>query len=142
MEVSKHKDSRPLHPWTFLDKLAVALVFPECGEQGCITIFIVVLSHDLLDGLCGFLCMVEWDRGHKMVKHMGPHNVVEEMRVDEPKVTIDGGCSASGKCPLRMGEVWESAVGVLKESNEHYSRKSQYLHSHESSLRILTYPVV
>lgn len=49
---------------------------------------------------------------------MGSQNVVEDVRIDNTEITIYGGCSSSGKCPLGTGEVRKLAVGMLKEGNE------------------------
>lgn len=59
--------------------------------------------------------MVERDSGHEMMADVRADDVVEEMRVDEAEVAVDGGGCAACECPGCGGVVGEGGVGVLEE---------------------------
>lgn len=76
-----------------------------------------MLSHDLLDGLGGFVGVVEGDGADVVVKHVGLYDAVEELSTDEAKFTIDGrGCSTD-IVPGFWGVMREGWVGMLEESD-------------------------
>lgn len=74
----------------------------------------VVLTHDWLDGLGGFVGMVERDRGDVVVEDVGLDDAVEEVTADEAKLTVDGRGRATGEVPRLASVVRERRVGVLK----------------------------
>lgn len=66
--------------------------------------------------------MVERDCGHEMMADVCTDDVVEEMRVDEAEVAVDGGCGAAGESPGFVVVVGHAGVGVLEEGDGHYRK--------------------
>jgi hypothetical protein len=85
-----------------------------------------VFAHDLADGDGRFTCVVEGDRGHEVVADVRADDVVEEMRVDEAQVAIDGGAGTARKSPCVAVVMWEGAVGVLEEGDCDYEGDVRY----------------
>lgn len=79
----------------------------------------VVLAHDRLDGLGGFVGMVEGNGGNVVVQDMGLDDAVHEVTADEAELTVNGCCSAAGKGPCLARVVREGRVGVLKVGDGH-----------------------
>jgi hypothetical protein len=76
-----------------------------------------VLAHYLLDVDGGFACVVEWDCRDEVVAHVCADDVVEQMGVDEAKITVNGCSCTSRKSPGIVGVVGKAAVGVLEEGD-------------------------
>lgn len=66
-----------------------------------------------MDG--GFARVVEGDGGHEVVADVRADDVVEEVRVDESEIAVDGGGCAARECPGAVGVVGEGGIGVLEE---------------------------
>lgn len=65
--------------------------------------------------------MVEGDGGDEVVADVCADDVVEEMRIDEAEIAINGcGCAAS-ESPGFGVVMWHACIGVLEESDCHYS---------------------
>ena len=64
--------------------------------------------------------MVKGDCGDEVVADVGTDDVVEEVRVDESEVAVDGGSCAAREGPGAVGVVGHGGVGVLKEGNCDY----------------------
>jgi hypothetical protein len=77
----------------------------------------VVVAHDTLDGIAGFVGVVERDVADVVVQHVGLDDAVEDVAADEAEVAVDGGRSAAGEVPDFRLVVGESGVGVLEESD-------------------------
>jgi len=76
-----------------------------------------VTSHDGLDGLGGFIGVVERDSADIMVQDVGFDDAVEEVGADGPEVAVDGCGGAFGEGPCFGGVVGEGGVGVLEEGD-------------------------
>lgn len=59
--------------------------------------------------------MVEGDCGHEVVADVRADDVVEEVRVDEAEVAVDGCGGAAGEGPGAVVVVGHAGVGVLEE---------------------------
>ena len=74
---------------------------------------------------------------------MGPDDVVEEMSINKTKVAINGCRSTAGKGPLRIGEVRQSPICVLKEGDRHCIELALVDDEALTSCsRLRTYPVI
>ena len=95
--------------------------------------------------------MVEGDRGHQVVADMCADDVVEEMRVDEAEIAIDGSSCTTSECPRLVVVVWHRCVSVLKESDGNYFVSIEqgvfgidlpiqlFTHSHGTPQRTITF---
>lgn len=115
MKVAEEVDSGTLY--SLLDKLALALVLPECVHEAGLAVSAVMLAHDLANGIGGLAGVVEWDGGDEVVENVSANDVVEEVGVDETEVTVDGGGSSASEVPGVVVVVWEGSVGVLEEGD-------------------------
>lgn len=77
-------------------------------------------AHDALDGDGGFTGVVERNGGNEVMADMGTDDIVEEMGIDEAKVTINGSSGTTSECPCRVFVMGKGGVGVLKEGYCHY----------------------
>jgi len=119
IQIPKHEHATALTALRFLHKLARALLLPKGGPEARLRVGFVVLAHDFANVDGGFAGVVEGDRGHEVVADVGADDVVEEMRVDEAEITIDGcGCAAS-ESPGFGVVMWHACIGVLEESDGH-----------------------
>ena len=80
----------------------------------------VMAAHDGLDGLGGFVGVVEGDGGDVVVQDVGFDDAVKELAADEAKLAIDGGGGAACKIPNVSGVMGKRGVGVLEVGNSHY----------------------
>lgn len=106
-----------------LNPLASAGAGPESLEESNpagVGLRAVVAAHDLLDGLAGFVGVVEGDGADIVVEDVGLDDSVEDVTADETKVTVDGGSGTTGKVPDLGLVVGEGGVGVLEVSDGHY----------------------
>ena len=117
MKVPKEVHTTSLLTLRLLNKLACALVLPERGPETCFHICFVVFSHDFLDMDRSFAGVVEWNCGDKVVADVRSDNVVEEVRVDEAEVTIDGCGGSAGEGPGSIVVVGHAGIGVLEEGD-------------------------
>ena len=74
-------------------------------------------THHLADSDRGLGSVVEGDCGDEVVAYVRADDVVEEVRVDEAEVAVDGGGGAAGEVPGVVVVVGEAAVGVLEEGD-------------------------
>ncbi|PBP27062.1 hypothetical protein BUE80_DR001978, partial [Diplocarpon rosae] len=116
------RDAAALGPDGLLDELAAALVAEEGRPEGRLDVRRVVLAHDPLDVLAGLPSVVEGDGGDQVVADVRADDVVEEVRVDEAQVPVDGGRGAAGEVPGLVVVVRHGGVGVLEERDGHYGR--------------------
>lgn len=79
---------------------AAGQVPPQVEGDGALRFlrFTVVLLHDGLDGLRGFLQMVVGHLGEQVMQHMGPNVMVD--LVEDAVVSVNGGQPASQVAPL------------------------------------------
>lgn len=80
---------------------------------------LVVLAHDFLDGLGGFLGVVERDGADVVVQHVRLDDAVQKVPTDEAKFTVDRGSGTAGEGPRFVGVVREAGVGVLQVRDGH-----------------------
>ena len=73
-----------------------------------------MLSHDRLDRLGGFICMVEGDSGYEMGYNVSFDDAVEKKAADGAGFPIDGCGAAAGKCPSSSFVVRNGRIRVLK----------------------------
>lgn len=109
-----------LHAGQSLDPLADVHVVEQRLEEtkrAALDVCAVVLAHDGLDGLGGFVGVVEGDGGDVVVEHVRLDNAVEELATDETEFAIDRGGSTAGIGPAGGRVVGQGRVGVLKESD-------------------------
>lgn len=74
----------------------------------------IMLAHNLLDGLGGFIGVVEGDGADIVVKNVGLDDTVEELSADESEFSVDGCGGSTGVCPALTGVVGKRWVSVLK----------------------------
>ena len=67
--------------------------------------------------------MIEGDCGDEVVAHVCADDVVEEVRVDEPEVAIDGCCCSASEGPGAVVVVGHGCVGVLEEGDCDWGRE-------------------
>jgi hypothetical protein len=79
-----------------------------------------VLAHHLADCHGGFGSVIEGDRGYEVVADVRANDAVEEMRVDEAQVAVDGGSGAAREGPRIVVVVRKRAISVLEEGNRNY----------------------
>lgn len=72
-------------------------------------------SHNRLDGLGSFICVVEGNGANVVVKNVGFDDTVEKSATDKSKFTIDGCGGSTNVVPALAGIVGKSWIGVLKE---------------------------
>lgn len=105
-----------------LNPLAGASAGPHSLEESSpagVGLGAVVIAHDLLDGLAGFVGVVEGDSADIVVEDVGLDDSVEDVTADETEVTVDGGSGTTGKVPDLRLVVGEGGVGVLEVSDGH-----------------------
>lgn len=105
---------------TGLNPVAPACALPnglDEAQGSTFGISAVVLAHDLLDSLGGFIGVVEWDCGHVVVEDVGLDDTVEECATNEAKLTVDGSGGATSVGPGLRIVMGKRRVGVLKEGN-------------------------
>ena len=103
-----------------LDPMAPTCALPDGldePQRSTLSISAVVLAHDLLDRLGGFVGVVEGDRGNVVVEDVGLDDAVEERATDEAELTVDGSGGATGVGPSLRIVVRKRGVGVLKEGD-------------------------
>lgn len=100
-----------------LDPLAPAGSLVHGAEEAptaVLDVGAVVLAHDGLDGLGGFVGVVEGDGGDVVVENVGLDDAVEDLAADEAKLAVDGGGGATSEVPGLAGVVGKGGVGVLE----------------------------
>jgi hypothetical protein len=81
-----------------------------------------MLAHDFANRSRRFFGVIERDRGYEMVQDVRADDRVEEVRVDEAKVAVDGGGGAEEEC-VYVGRVMrEGGVGMLEEGDRDWKR--------------------
>ena len=119
IQIAEHVHAGPLCALGLLYELAGALVLPEGGPEGGLDVGDVVLAHDALDVLGRLAGVVEGDGGDEVVADVRADDVVEEVRVDEAEVAVDGCGGSAGEGPGFVVVVWHCCVGVLEECDGH-----------------------
>lgn len=76
-----------------------------------------MLSHDWLDSLSGFICMVEVDSRYKMVYNMSFDDAMEKKAAYEAEFPIDSCGGATGKSPSLSSVMRNGRIGMLEEGN-------------------------
>ena len=105
-----------------LDPLAPSGAFPQClDESDWTTLHVrtIVRAHDFLDGLRGFVGIIEGNGGYVVVEYMGLDDAMEHVATDETELAVNGGRGSAGEVPRGGLIVRERRVGVLQESNGH-----------------------
>jgi len=105
MKISKHIDPRTTHPLTLLHKLTIPLISPQRRYQRCLSIRVIVNSHDLLNSFCSFLGVVERDGRYKVMKNVSTGYMVKEVAIDNTEIAVDGSSGTSSESPLVVGEM-------------------------------------
>lgn len=142
--VEKHTLALALGTLGGLNPLAGASAGPESLEESSpagVGLGAVVVAHDLLDGLAGFVGVVEGDGADIVVEDVSFDDSVEDVTADETEITVDGGSGATGKVPHLRLVVGEGGVGVLEISDSHYPSQFSCLFLFLDG-RELTKPVV
>jgi hypothetical protein len=86
----------------------------------------VVAAHNWLDGLGGFISIIEWNSANIMVEDMSFNDTVEELSTNEAKLAIDSGGSTADVVPASGGVVGKRRVRVLEESNSNCITLARY----------------
>jgi hypothetical protein len=121
VKVAEEVDSAVID--ALLDELALLLLLPEgLHEWGVIPL--VVLAHDLLNVDRSLLSVVEWNGRDEMMADVRADNVVEQVGVDEAKITINGCSGTAGKRPCGVGVMGKASVSVLEESDGDCKKKN------------------
>ncbi len=74
----------------------------------------VVLTHDGLDGFCGFIGVVKGDSRHVMVEDVGLNNAVHKVATDEAELAVNGCSGTASEVPGMRFIVRKAGVGVLE----------------------------
>ena len=117
VQVAEHKHPAAFCALGLLDKLAGTHIAPESNPEGGLDIGLVMVTHHFPDVLRGLAGVVEGDGGDKVVADVRSDNVVEEVRVDEAEVTIDGCGGSAGEGPGSIVVVGHAGIGVLEEGD-------------------------
>lgn len=80
----------------------------------------VVLAHDLLDSLGGFVGVVEWDGADVVVGNVSLDNAVKQVTTDKAEFTVDSGSGTADVVPGLVVVVREGRIGVLQEGDGNY----------------------
>jgi len=115
IQIAKHKHPLPLPPLTLLNKIAAALIPPECCPERGFDVGLIVLAHNFADMDASFASVVERDCGDEVVADVGTDDVVEEVGVDEAEVAVNCCGCAAGEGPGAVCVVWHAGVGMLEE---------------------------
>lgn len=105
-----------------LDPLADARRAPQSAEEAHPAgrgIGAVMAAHDGLDGVAGFVGVVERDRADVVVQDVGLDDAVEDVAADEAKVPVNRGRCAARKVPYFRLVVREAGICVLEVGNCH-----------------------
>ena len=105
---------------TWLNPLAPAGTLPQSLDEAngtTLGVGTVVPAHDGLDGLGGFVSVVEGNGGDVVVEDVGLDNAVEKVTANEAKLTVDGSSGTTGVGPGLGVVVRQSGVGVLQEGD-------------------------
>lgn len=81
----------------------------------------VVLAHDGLDSLGGFVCMVEGNGGDVMMENVGLDDAMEELATNKAKFAVDGRSGATSKGPGMRVVVRKGRVSVLEVRDHDFS---------------------
>lgn len=76
-----------------------------------------MLSHNWLDSLSGFICVIERDSRYEMVYNMSFDDAVKKRAAYEAKFPIDGCGGATGKSPSLSSVMRNSRIGMLEEGD-------------------------
>lgn len=112
-----------------LDELAPAGSLVDGADEApgsVLDVGAVVLAHDGLDGLGGFVGVVEGDGGDVVVQDVGLDDAVEDLAADEAEFAVDGGGGATGEVPGLAGVVGEGRVGVLEVGDGDWERSVSF----------------
>lgn len=143
VQVAEHKHPAAFCALGLLDKLAGTHIAPESNPEGGLDIGLVMVTHHFPDVLRGLAGVVEGDGGDKVVADMGADDVVEEMRVNETQIAINGGRGAARECPSFVVVVRHAGVCVLKEGDGdcEWSMSASIFHQEreDSPIQLLTH---
>lgn len=87
--------------------------------------------HHFFDMHTGFAGVVEGDRGDEVVADVCADDIVEEVRIDESEIAVDGCGCATGECPGFVVVVRHGCVGVLEEGDCDCRRYISMLLAHD-----------
>lgn len=83
-------------------------------QEALFLLLVVVFTEHRLDGLGGFLRVVEWNAAEKVVDHVVVNDFVEEVTANEAGGAVNGGQCSLGVSPGFRGVVSNLGVSVLK----------------------------
>lgn len=98
-----------------------------------------MLSHDWLDSLSGFICMVEGNSGYEMVYNMSFDDAVENRAGYEAEFPIDGCGGAASESPSLSSVMRNGRIRMLEEGNCNLIESVELW---RSTLGIPTQPVI
>lgn len=107
---------------TGLHPLADAGTLPESIEEthpARVSVRVVIVTHDLLDGVGGLVGVVKGNRADIVVQNVGFDDSVQDVTADEAKVTVDGASRPTDKVPCFRLVVGKGRVGVLEVGDGH-----------------------
>merc|ERR1712072_12325 len=113
----KHPAVLALGAFIGLNPLAPSCALVECPDESnwsTLDIASVVLAHDGLDSLGGFVGVVEGDSGDVVVQDVSLDDAVEEVTTDEAEFAVNGCGGATSEVPRATSVVRERGVGVLE----------------------------
>ena len=105
-----------------LDPLTPSGALPEAFEESnrsTLHIGAIMVPHDLLDGRCGLVGVIEGNGGHVVMEDMGLDDSVEDMTADEAKLSVDRGRGSTRISPRLRLVMRKRRVGVLEEGDGH-----------------------
>ena len=86
----------------------------EEPERASLNVSAVVATHDWLDGLGGFIGVVEGDGADVVVEDMGFDDAVEESAANKAELAVNGCGGATDIVPASGRVVGERGIGVLE----------------------------
>lgn len=87
----------------------------EKAQRAAFDVRAVVTSHDRLDSLCSFICVVKRNCADVMVEHVSLNNAMKDLAANESKFTVNrrsGAANVVPRCTSVVGKSWISVLEV------------------------------
>ena len=138
----KHLTVLALGAFIWLNPLAPSRALvqrPDESHWSTLNVTSVVLAHDRLDSLGGFVGVVEGDGGDVVVQNVSLDDTVEEVTTNEAKFAVNGCGGTTSKVPRAASVVRKRGVGVLEVGDSDYESVSNVDSPSSRKRREMTY---
>jgi hypothetical protein len=115
VEVAEEVDAGAVH--ALLDKLTLLLGLPKRCHEWSFGVGSVVFPHHFTNRYRSLSGVVEGYCTYEVMADVSPNNVVEQVFINETKISIDGCSCASHECPCAVSVMRQRAIRVMKESD-------------------------